>query len=275
MFKRIGLFLSLACCIGGALFAEEESAIVTLAQAKTTFDIDTIEPRALLAHARTMFPREAFTIEGELSVELTRGRTESARPYTLALDWAANEPRAFCTFYYDEEKRQPLFSAELTRRAGKPVLSITNTDGVTTEHTNLNMPVGESDLSWVDLAFEYLWWDDVRKLSEEECSLREISSRQIGRNCVVLEVKPPVPISGLGSMLLWMDRATGFVIQSQHLAEDGHSVRRIWVQRLGRENGRWVPRLFSVQRANIRRKTHLRIYTITSDTFSVERTEEE
>ncbi len=264
---------SLLC---GGLFAEEKpAALLALSQEDATFDVDAISAKGLLEHARTMFPRENFTIEGQLSVELTRGRTESARPYTLHLDWSTDNPHATCTFYYDDAKNSILFTADLTRVNGVPTLTLTNNQGQQTTHTNLNMPIGESDLSWVDLAFEYLWWEDVRKLTEEECDARDIKMRQIGRNCVVLEAKPPTPVQGLGSMLLWVDRATGFVIQTQHLAETGASVRRLWIQRLGRENGRWVPRLFSVQRANIRRKTHLRIYTIKSKDFFVDRTEED
>ncbi|MDO4527272.1 MAG: outer membrane lipoprotein-sorting protein [bacterium] len=255
------------------LFAEIE-----LEEEVPEFNIDELSANEILVRARAMFPQERFLVEGELSVERTRGAVESSYPYTLSLDWAGTVPTAVCTLFTNEYKHTALMKAQMTRtEQGEPTLTFINDDGSLLEVKNLNTPVGESDLSWIDLAFDYLWWPNVRKLSEEECEQREIKPRQIGRNCVVLEVYPPVATPGLGSMLLWADRSTGFVIQTQYLNEQGAPVRRLWVQRLGRENGRWVPRLFSVQRAGEKRprKTHLRIYTITSDHFSVERLEDE
>jgi hypothetical protein len=44
----------------------------------------------------------------------------------------------------------------------------------------------------------------------------------------------------------------------------------MWVQRIGREEGRWVPREFRIQRTGMRRVTKLVISTIHSASFSVE-----
>lgn len=276
--KKIFLlfFVSIFCmCLSPQLIAKETDERL---DETPEFNIDDFSAAELLVRARTMFPQEKFLVKGELSVERTRGVVESSYPYTLSLDWAGSIPTALCTLYQPAAPHEVVMQAEMTRSLeGVPTLAFINNDGSRLEVKNLNTPVGESDLSWIDLAFDYLWWQNVRRLSDEECEQREIRTRQVGRNCVVLEVYPPVATPGLGSMLLWVDRSTGFVIQTQYLNERGAPVRRLWVQRLGRENGRWVPRLFSVQRTGEKRprKTHLRIYTIASETFSVDRLEEE
>lgn len=264
--------------VGCLLRAEATVEASLQAQEEEEFDIDVLTPNEILVRARSMFPQEQFRVEGLLSVERTRGVRESGFLYTLNLDWAGMVPQASIVLYTDDWKREEVLKAEMTGAfSDERRLTFVNADGSRLEAKSLNTPVGESDLTWMDLTFDYLWWPNVKRLSDEECERRSIKSRQIGRNCVVLEVYPPAKTAGLGSILLWADRATGFVIQTQYLNEAGGSVRRLWVQRLGRENGRWVPRLFSVQRSGERRprKTHLRIYTIRSASFSVDRLEDE
>lgn len=275
-FLMCGVLLGAVCGVNAAEGVLEEAT-----EAVAEVDIDTLSPNEILVRARAMFPQEQFVVEGELSVERTRGIVESAYPYVLRLDWAGSEPTALCSLFLDERRKfvgDCLLQAEMVRTSnGVPSLAFINADGSRHVEKNLNTPVGESDLTWIDLTFDYLWWTKVKKLTDEACELREIKQRQMGRNCLVLEVYPPVETKGLGSILLWVDRTTGFILQTQYLDERGAPVRRLWVQRLGRENGRWVPRLFSVQRTGERRprKTHLRIYTIQSENFTVNRVEED
>lgn len=268
------LFMALMCCFTSSVAMAETVE-------EETVNIESLSAVEILARARMMFPEESLKVFGELSVERTRGITESAYPYELVLDWSGTLPRAYCTLY---QGATPILQAEMTRVVdpadisfgprlikGTPRLIFINSDGSRLEQKNLNTPVGESDLTWIDLVFDYLWWEDgARKLASTECDQRDIKPRQLGRHCVVLEVYPPVATDGIGSILLWVDKSTGFVVQTQYLNEKGGPVRRLWVQRLGRREirdaqgtmeKRWVPTLFSVQRAGERRprKTHLRI----------------
>lgn len=230
--------------------------------------IDGLTPQMMLIQARSMFPQEHIDVAGTLETAEARGQNAVVRPYTLTLDWRAGNPEATCKIFKEDDPT-PLQHAHLTRANGKTTLALTGSDGKVIEDVRLNTPVGDSDLTWVDLTFNYLWWNDVRQLSEEELATRNLKARQGGRNCVVLEVLPPESVTGLHTILLWIDISTGYLVQTEQTDAQGRAVRRMWVQRIGREEGRWVPREFRIQRDGMRRVTKLCISTIRSASFSV------
>ncbi len=231
---------------------------------------DGLTPQQLLWQARSMFPQEKLHVTGFLGTAEKRGMNEVRRPYQLMLDWAGGTPKAECKLYHSDDNQTLVQHAELTRKAGQPSLTLIDDQGQRTEGVRLNTPIGESDLTWMDLAFDYLWWTDVRRLEEAELDAKEIDTRQSGRDCIVLEVAPPTPQPGLGAVRLWVDRATGNLIQTEQLDESKQQmVRRMYAQKIGRENGRWIPREFRVQRKGFSRVTKLYVDTIRSDSFTM------
>ncbi len=232
---------------------------------------DGLTPQQLLWQARMMFPQEELSVTGHLGTAEKRGMNEVRRPYALQLDWSGGVPTADCKLYDTAEGMGLLQHAILTRVEGKPHLTLVNDQGVRTEGVRLNTPIGETDLTWMDLTFDYLWWENVRQLDEDELERREIESRQSGRNCLVLEAEPPTPQWGLGAVRLWIDRATGNLIQTAQLDETKNKVvRTMYAQKIGRENGRWVPREFRVARTGVSRVTKLYVGTVHSKSFSSE-----
>ncbi len=228
-----------------------------------------LTPQQLLIQARAMFPQEKLHVKGFLGTAEKRGMNEVRRPYQLMLDWASGTPKADCKLYHSSANYTLVQHAELTRRAGQPSLTLIDDQGQRTENVRINTPIGESDLTWMDLAFDYLWWDDARQLDEAELDAKDIDSRQSGRDCLVLEVTPPTPQPGLGAVRLWIDRATGNLIQTAQLDETKQkTVRQMYAQKIGRENGRWVPREFRVQRKGFSRVTKLYVGSIQSDSFT-------
>lgn len=227
-----------------------------------------LAPRQILAQARAMFPRERIEVAGALVTAKARGLTETERPYALTLDWAGGEPKATCALFRAPGDKEPLLRAELTRADGAPRLTLIDADGTRTEGVRLNSPVGESDLTWMDLAFDYLWWPDVRRLDEAELEAKRIPTRQNSRACVVLEATPPAPVQGLAAVRLWVDKGSGNLLQTEQLDAEGRMTRQMYVQRLGREEGRWVPREFRVRRMGTERVTKLTVRAIRSESFS-------
>ncbi len=254
--RRFGV-LVVACCAPFLGMAENATEGLT--------------PQQLLWQARMMFPQEELSVTGHLGTAEKRGMNEVRRPYALHLDWSGGVPTAECKLYDTADGMGLLQHAVLTRVAGKPALTLINDEGVRTENVRLNTPIGETDLTWMDLTFDYLWWEKVRRLDEAELDRREISSRQSGRNCIVLEVEPPTPQWGLGAVRLWVDEATGNLIQIAQLdeAKEG-TVRTMYAQKIGRENGRWVPREFRVARTGVSRVTKLYVGSVRSESFSTE-----
>lgn len=230
--------------------------------------VEGLNARQLLIQARGLFPHEQMRVTGTLSTAEARGLNEQGRPYVLDLDWADGIPRATCNLYREEGDKEPILRAELTRVNRIPSLTLISSDGTRTPDVRLNNPIGESDLTWMDLAFDYLWWPNARILSDETCEELDIPQRTSGRNCVVVEAEPPAPVPGLTAVRIWLDRATGNLIQTEQLGEDRRPTRQMFVQRIGREEGRWVPREFRVRHMGFNRVTKLYIDSIHTETFS-------
>lgn len=256
MKRRIFLAALAVFCLGGSVLAEDATEGLT--------------PQQILIQAREMFPKENFQVTGELITAKARGLEETARPYTLELNWAGAEPKAKCALFFSEANRTELLKAEMRRVDGKPNLTLIQDDGTRVEGVNLNTPIGESDLTWVDLTFDYLWWPNVRLLDEAEVEAKDIPTRRSSRECVVLEAEPPTPVQGLTAVRLWVDKGTGLLMQTEQLGPGGKTARQMYVQRLGRENERWVPREFRVRRLGFDRVTKLTVESVRSDTFTTE-----
>ena len=251
--RRLAALLLAALALGAPLRAEDATA--------------GLSPRQILVQARSMFPRERVAVTGSLITAKARGLEETERPYALTLDWSGGEPSATCDLFRARGDRTRLLRAELTRRGGVPVLALTQDDGTRVEGVRLNTPIGESDLTWMDLSFDYLWWPDVRRLDEAEIAAKGIRTRQNSRACVVLEATPPAPVQGLAAVRLWVDKGSGNLLQTEQLDAAGRTVRQMYVQRLGREEGRWVPREFRVRRPGMGRVTKLTVRAIRSESF--------
>lgn len=232
--------------------------------------VDGLSARQLLVQARGLFPHERMQVIGTLATAEARGLNEQGRPYVLNLDWRDGSPRVTCDLYRTPQDKAPILRAELTRKAGVPSLALTDSNGTRTDNIRLNTPIGESDLTWMDLAFDYLWWPDATRLSDEQCDQLDIPRRTGGRSCTVVEARPPDPVPGLSAVRLWIDRSTGNLLQTEQLGEDGRTTRQMFVQRIGREEGRWVPREFRVRRTGLNRVTKLYIDSIITETFSTE-----
>ncbi len=259
--RRVLFLAAIALCLAGRAWAEDATAGLT--------------PRQVLTQAREMFPREDFTVTGELITAKARGLEETARPYRLELNWAGEEPTATCALLLSRDDRTALLKAEMRRVGGAPSLTLVQDDGTRVEGVSLNTPIGESDLTWVDLTFDYLWWPDVRALAEAELEAKGIPTRRSSRDCLVLEAKPPTPVQGLTAVRLWVDKGTGLLIQTEQLGAQGQPARQMYVQRLGRENGRWVPREFRVRRLGFDRVTKLTVESVRSEAFSAGEADDE
>ena len=233
--------------------------------------IEGLSAKQILLQARLMFPREQLSILGRVGTAEQRGQREKLFPYALDLDWSGAAPLARCRLY-GMESTVPLQEAELTRVGGEPKLTLITSEGQRVEQARLNTPIAESDLTWMDLAFDYLWWLDLRAVPEAECRQRAIPLRVSGRSTAVIEARPSEPIAGLSAVRIWVDEATGNLLQTAQLDEAGEVARLMYVQKIGREEGRWVPREFRIKRTGSSRITRLTVSSITSESFSVEDT---
>ncbi len=230
-------------------------------------ELKDLPPVAILAMARSMFPEGRTEVRGILATAEERGMNPTRRPYDLTLDWNRAEPKARVKLYVDMKRETELQAAEITRQQGKAMVELLMADGRRVPYVRLNTPVGESDITWMDLTLDYLWWHDAKLLTEAEIEAVDLSARTNGRRCLILEVRPPQAMPGCSAVRLWVDEGTGYMLQADQLDAEGKVLRRMWIQRVGREEGRWIPREFRIKMTGVRRVTSLHVESVESDGF--------
>ena len=96
-------------------------------------------------------------------------------------------------------------------------------------------PLLGTDVTWSDLALDYLWWDDFSFDAERE------GETVHGQVCAVVLLK-----KGDRTVRVWVDRKTGALMQAEEL-KDGKTVRRLWGTRIKKFGERWMANVLEVE----------------------------
>ena len=112
-------------------------------------------------------------------------------------------------------------------------------DGRPLEPSTLNLQPSTSicntDVTWSDIALDYLWWDDFSFDAERE------GETVHGQICAVVLLK-----KGDRTVRVWVDRKTGALMQAEEL-KDGKTVRRLWGTRIKKFGERWMANVLEVE----------------------------
>ena len=112
-------------------------------------------------------------------------------------------------------------------------------DGRPLEPSTLNLQPSTSicntDVTWSDIALDYLWWDDFAFDAERE------GETVHGQVCAVVLLK-----RGDRTVRVWVDRKTGALMQAEEL-KDGKAVRRLWGTRIKKFGERWMANVLEVE----------------------------
>ena len=92
-----------------------------------------------------------------------------------------------------------------------------------------------TDVTWSDIALDYLWWDDFSFDAERE------GESVHGQVCAVVVMK-----RGDRAVRVWVDRKTGALMQAEEL-RDGKAVRRLWGTRIRKFGERWMANVLEVE----------------------------
>ena len=104
----------------------------------------------------------------------------------------------------------------------------------TIEQSN-NRTICNTDVTWSDIALDYLWWDDFSFDAERE------GESVHGQVCAVVLLK-----KGDRTVRVWVDRKTGALMQAEEL-KDGKAVRRLWGTRIRKFGERWMANVLEVE----------------------------
>lgn len=161
-------------------------------------------PQELVASARSMLPREA-ELSGRIILRNRRGIVQSEHEYTLV------------------------------RKAGKTELSVDGKPYAADAPGNEPAAILGTDVTWSDLALEYLQWNDVAFDAERE------GETVNGQTCAVILLR-----KGDRTVRAWVDRKTGALMQAEEL-EKGEAKRRLWGTRIKKFGDRWMANVLEVE----------------------------
>lgn len=129
---------------------------------------------------------------------------------------------------------QAEYTYTLKRRGGETDLAVRDADGVDIPFRREGNLL-KTDVTWSDLALDYLWWDDVSFDEERE------GETVNGQVCAVVNMK-----KGDRAVRVWLDRKTGVLMQAEEL-RGGETVRRLWGTRLRKFGERWMANVLEVE----------------------------
>jgi len=142
----------------------------------------------------------------------------------------------------------------LTRKSGQTNLQIDGQPYVPSAATNLQPSASNlqptllgTDVTWSDLALDYLWWDDFAFDDKRE------DESIHGQVCAVLLLK-----KGCRTVRVWVDRKTGALLQAEEI-RDGRTVRRLWGTRIKKFDERWMANVLEVETVGSGHRTKITV----------------
>lgn len=224
---------------GSILSSDDEGAMSVITNAAVlSTNATAVE---VLAACRAMLPARPIELRGSLILRNRKGIPLGEFGYDLMMDRTRSPARLSVTLT-PEDATNILARAVITRPVGAPSV-IDFYDAVTRARSNpaLVGRVAGTDVTWLDLTLDFLWWPSPAFEAE-----RELESIH-GQKCVVILVAPPTPIPGVSAVRLWVDRKTGCLMQAEQLDVTMKAVRRLWGTRVKRFNGRWMASVLEVE----------------------------
>jgi hypothetical protein len=223
------LFFSLLA----ALVRSQEGAMPESRQAA---EEENLTARELLESCTRMIPVEPLVLKGELVVRKERGIELARHPFQLMTDWGASPPSAECLLL-SPEGTSVVERAVLTRpENGMAEIKVfKGLDKSSPLSVSFAGRVRGTDMTWMDLSLDFLWWEDVRfdDVPSGKC--------RTGRSCFILVAVPPESVPGCSAMRIWVDKKLKCVLQSEQLNPQGDPVRKMWVQKIKEyDDKRWM-----------------------------------
>jgi len=201
-----------------------------------------------------LMPTDRLLLKGALTVRKLRGIVLAEHPYKLLMDWGATPPSAE-VLLLDAKGNTLVERAILTRHGDQPaqIKLFKGPEQQAVESPSYAGRICGTDITWLDLTLDFLWWKDVRFYDTPGGESRN------GRDCDILVTVPPAPIPGCSAVRVWVDRQLRCVMQAEQLDPQGNTVRRMWVQRVKKTDDRWMIRDMEIESLGSGHRTRLTV----------------
>ena len=171
----------------------------------------------ILANCRAMLPAEPVTMKGAIVLRNRRGIPSGEYDYTLRSDRTA-VPAKLALEFREHGTTNVLERCEILRPGTLPEGKVMKTD-----------------VTWLDLTLDFLWWPKAEFDTERE------GETVHGQKCDVILIS-----NGGKQVRAWCDKKTGCLMQAEEL-KNGKPRRRLWGTRIKKFDGRWFPNVLEVE----------------------------
>ena len=253
-----GEWLLAACLVASvpSVFADAaaETAVQEFAKLppKLTLESSAVD---VLRTCRDMLPKRPVELKGSLILRNRRGIVSKEYDYAFVMR-RASDLTLLTIHLTPRGETNRLATVTISRRGAHPPTIHLTKAGTSDEEKvpSLLARVMETDVTWLDLTFDFLWWTDAAYETERE------GESVHGQKCSVILVKPSTPITGLAGVRLWADRKTGCLMQAEQLDEQMKPLRRLWGTRVKKFDGeRWMVSVLEVETLGSRHRTKITV----------------
>ena len=255
MSRAVRLFAYAICLLTSALADDiDETAVQSFAKRPPRLTMESSAPDVLRV-CREMLPANPVELKGALILRNRRGIVSKEFGYALVMCRAADI--TLLTIRLTPRDGTNLLSTVTVSRRGaqQPTIMIAKEGSPEAESVpSLLDRVLGTDVTWLDLTFDFLWWTDAAYETERE------GESVHGQKCSVILVKPPTAITGLAGVRLWADKKTGCLMQAEQLDAKMKPMRRLWGTRVKKFDGeRWMVSVLEVETLGSRHRTKITV----------------
>lgn len=253
---RIAVVVASIFCLALPVRADavDETAVQSFAKQppKLTLESSAVD---VLRACRAMLPKKPVELKGSLILRNRRGIVSKEYDYALVMR-RTPDITLLTIRLMPRGETNCLSTVTVSRRGAQPpTIRMAKADAQESEVVpSLLDRVMETDVTWLDLSFDFLWWTDAVYEAERE------GESVHGQKCSVILVKPAAAISGLSGVRLWVDRKTGCLMQAEQLDEKMKPMRRLWGTRVKKFDGeRWMVSVLEVETIGSRHRTKITV----------------
>ena len=209
----------------------------------------------VLLACREMLPTRPIKLPGALILRNRKGIVQKECDYSLVMRRSRVATRLSVRLFARHETNE-LASVEISRSgSAQPTVQLVS-DGKSQEVGSPLERVLDTDVTWLDLTFDFLWWTDAEYETARE------GETVHGQTCMVILVRPPAKIAGLEAVRLWADKKTGCLMQAEQLGEGLKPLRRLWGTRVKKFDGRWMVSVIEVETLGSRHRTKITVESL-------------
>lgn len=195
-------------------------------------------------------PIEPICMTGTLTMRRVYGVEIKKFKYAVAIHWGAVKPRAVYEIF---DLDDTLLETVVAIRNPDEALTLTRflgSDKTPAEPPAINETVRGTDITWLDITLDFVWWRNPVIVGEGKVK---------GRLCDILEVEPTEPLERCEKVRLWIDRDQKLVMQAVQIDANGQEVRRMWIRAIQKINQRWVLKDIEVETLGKGHRTRLNV----------------